>query len=72
MPDPIATAVPTLYIDVTVNGQKVIYDLESANALYEALGNALMAMKGPAEPPPVEKRRVRDAVKKRTRSRKGK
>ena len=41
---PIAIASPNVYIDVWLNGQKTVYSVETAQALYEQLGVALNAL----------------------------
>jgi len=48
---PIATAIPTMYINVTVNGQGTVYDVESARALHLELGLALAVLDAPPAPP---------------------
>ena len=55
-------AAPNLYIDVVINGQKQIYDVQTATQLHDQLGNALRALTAPAtapetdpeNPPPIQ------------------
>lgn len=47
-PGPSAAVVPTLYLNVTVNGQTTVYDVASAELLLKELSVALKGLKPPA------------------------
>jgi len=44
---PVVTARPQVYIDIDINGQKMVYDVPTARQMYAAIGAALQALDAP-------------------------
>ena len=44
---PVVTARAQVYIDIDINGQKMVYDVPTARQMYTAIGDALKALDAP-------------------------
>jgi len=51
MSDSTVTARPQIYIDVTIHGQKHVYDIETARSLASELHTAILALEQEPERP---------------------